>query len=171
MHFQSTSNIEVLLFSHGRWNQLWHVSPGWNMCQLCECIHMHGCGMPTYGLNIDVYSVLKYGKDLLIILLLLLILVWLCLPKTVRFFQESCINFILMFSCAIVRASSSTTNFWGKIADSASRTLDGRTIAARFFVLFQAKKWSQRIIAMQINFCGQLVADISPNIFFNLNNS
>ena len=63
--------------------------------------------------------------------------------------------------------SSSTTTcgrfFLVKIADYASRTQDNRTIAARFLVLFHAKKWSQRIIGLHINFYGQLVADISPN--------
>ena len=42
-------------------------------------------------------------------------------------------------------------------------TQDNRTTAARFLVLFHAKKWSQRIIVMQINFYGQLVAIISPS--------
>ena len=61
---------------------------------------------------------------------------------------------------AVVRPLAA--NFSVKIADFASQTQDNRTIDSRFLVLFHAKKWSQKIIVMQINFYGRLAADISP---------
>ena len=56
-----------------------------------------------------------------------------------------------------------TCCFRVQIANFTSQLQDNRTIATRFLVLFHVKKWSQRIIVMQINSYSHLVADISPN--------
>ena len=56
-----------------------------------------------------------------------------------------------------------TCCFRVQIANFTSQLQDNRTIATRFLVLFHVKKWSQRIIVMQIKFHGHFAADISPN--------